>query len=208
MITLAIESSSRCGSVALVDGAGSELASRVWQAGRGATSLPLYEFLAFCRKEFPPPQRVLGGLGPGSYAGTRIGLAAAMGAAMAWRVPLVGLPSVLGYPSETATFRVLGDARRETVYHAIISQGRCVTGPELLDRAQIMQLLQVQKQLPVVSSDPPPWWPTSIEHVFPTAVQLVRSAFQAPEMLVSGDTQGLEPLYLRPPTITRPANSR
>ncbi len=203
MTTLALETSSRVASAALVDARGNVLAESTWEAGRGATSSPLHEFLAGCREAFPLPQRLLVGLGPGSYAGTRIGIAAALGAGTAWQVPVFGLPSVLGYEAGGSALRVIGDARRETAYHAIIAQGRCLEGPELVTRARLEELLATQPDLPVVSADPPPWLILGIPIVFPTAVLLARNALLAPEELVSG-SQGLEPLYLRPPTITTP----
>jgi tRNA threonylcarbamoyladenosine biosynthesis protein TsaB len=58
------------------------------------------------------------GVGPGSYTGIRIGVAVAQGLAYSWKVPLLGLSSLIGFvPMEqTGPFVALVDARIGGVY--------------------------------------------------------------------------------------------
>lgn len=58
------------------------------------------------------------GIGPGSYTGIRIGVAAAQALAYSWRVPLIGVSSLQGYvPSVSpVSFAVVLDARIGGLY--------------------------------------------------------------------------------------------
>ncbi|MFH1092297.1 MAG: tRNA (adenosine(37)-N6)-threonylcarbamoyltransferase complex dimerization subunit type 1 TsaB [Pseudomonadota bacterium] len=67
------------------------------------------------------------GLGPGSFTGLRIGLAAAKGLAWAAGIPLVGVPTleamVRALPPRDITACPLLDARRNQVYFALYQTG-------------------------------------------------------------------------------------
>lgn len=206
MKTLAIETSSRKGSAALVDADGSLIAEASWESGRGTSPEPLHEFIGACARRAPLPALIVAGLGPGSYSGTRIGIASALGAGMAWRARVVGLPSVLGYEASDGPMRIIGDARRDTAYHAVVHNGHCTRGPELLEKFHLLEMLDAERSnsLPVAAHDLPPWWsgpPCTL--LFPSAVLLARAAL-LPDAHLKDGTRGLEPLYLRPPTITQP----
>ncbi|MEI6656816.1 MAG: tRNA (adenosine(37)-N6)-threonylcarbamoyltransferase complex dimerization subunit type 1 TsaB, partial [Verrucomicrobiota bacterium] len=61
---------------------------------------------------------VLVGSGPGSYSGTRVGIAEAQGIALANGCPAVAVPSILTVPSAEggACCMAIGDARRGTYW--------------------------------------------------------------------------------------------
>lgn len=58
------------------------------------------------------------GIGPGSYTGIRLGVAVAQGLAYAWKIPLVGISSLMGFvPSVSSTASAaIVDARIGGVY--------------------------------------------------------------------------------------------
>lgn len=72
-----------------------------------------------CLASCPQPVTYIGlGVGPGSYTGIRMGVAAAQGLAYSWKVPLVPLSSLQGFiPSEWKDpFAVIVDARMGGIY--------------------------------------------------------------------------------------------
>src|SRR5271155_4578766 len=75
------------------------------------------------------------GLGPGSFTGIRVGIAAAKGLALPQKLPIKGassfdalaLTALPNMPRDCPQMCVLGDARRDEIYFAIYdSQGRRV----------------------------------------------------------------------------------
>src|SRR5688572_10005526 len=76
--------------------------------------------------------RIAVGLGPGSYSGVRITIAAAIGIALGTKAELVGIPSVLALATEAPRYRTIGDARRDMFYFTEIHERICVAGPMLL----------------------------------------------------------------------------
>ncbi len=204
MLTFALDSSTNTASAAVAN-AGQLLDSIEYPSGRGASPAPLSKFLASALQAHGRPARIVVGLGPGSYSGTRIAIATALGLATATGAKLFGLPSALGIEVEFDSFRVFGDARRDTAYHAVISGVRCTTGPELLEKPAVLKLLAEPSSLPVVSPDPPDWL-TQFTPANPQASRLALLA-QHPEVELIDGTHGLEPIYLRPPNITVPTKS-
>ncbi len=88
---LAIDSATAACSVALFDGS-SLLAERHEVVGRGHAErlIPMIEELLDGRR----PGAILVDCGPGSFTGVRVGLAAAHGLAIGWKVPLSGYSSM------------------------------------------------------------------------------------------------------------------
>ena len=89
---LAIDTSTAACSAALFDAEGACLASRDEQIGRGHSErlVPMLAELLDGRQ----PRRILVGVGPGSFTGIRVGIAAAHGLAIGWDAELAGLSSL------------------------------------------------------------------------------------------------------------------
>src|SRR5947207_8197496 len=113
MKILALELSSARGSVALFND-GNVVFFREWQNDR-KNSGPFFEYLVEVEKQFGKPDTIVIGLGPGSYAGTRIAISAAIGLQAASHAPLIGFPSICAIECDAAEYCVIGDARRQTV---------------------------------------------------------------------------------------------
>src|SRR5437868_12216676 len=97
MKILALELSSARGSLALLN-AGKVEFLREWPNDR-KNSGSFFEYLAEVQKQFGKPDTIIVGLGPGSYAGTRIAISTAIGLSMTGRTSqkLVGRHG--GHPS-------------------------------------------------------------------------------------------------------------
>lgn len=75
------------------------------------------------------------GSGPGSYSGTRVGIAAAQGAALVAGCKAVAIPSLLATPEALTEESCIacGDARRGSYWIARIEAGNLISGPDLTD---------------------------------------------------------------------------
>lgn len=198
---LAIETSTDKGSVALLRGE-EILFSESCGAGRSHSSL-LFGVLERALKAVPEGSRVdqiAVGLGPGSYAGVRIAIAAAAGFAIATGAELLGLPSIAALAE--GEYVALGDARRESYYFARVRGGECVEGPRLFTAAEWPEKF-AGIHLPVFASEeiaglnPAP----NLQIAYPSAERLARLALKE-RSIVARDN--LEPIYLREPHITVP----
>jgi tRNA threonylcarbamoyladenosine biosynthesis protein TsaB len=89
---LAFDTSSAACTAALFDDGGLCIASRDEQIGRGHSER-LVPMLAELLEE-RSATRILVGVGPGSFTGIRVGIAAAHGLAIGWRAELVGMSSL------------------------------------------------------------------------------------------------------------------
>ena len=89
---LAFDTSSAACTAALFDDGGSCIASRDEQIGRGHSErlVPMLAELLDGRSA----TRILVGVGPGSFTGIRVGIAAAHGLAIGWGAELVGMSSL------------------------------------------------------------------------------------------------------------------
>ena len=108
---------------------------------------PLAEALALL--EGRALSTVLVGTGPGSYSGTRIGIAAAQGLAIAKSCPAAGIGSIAATPPARSvgasaahtTATAIGDARRGLYYISPITASGEAEEPELMDAAVLEQRL-------------------------------------------------------------------
>jgi tRNA threonylcarbamoyladenosine biosynthesis protein TsaB len=191
MTFLAIESSTATASVALVRNGG-VLFSEKFSAERGHTGA-MFAALQTARGMVDRCDRIVVGLGPGSYSGVRIAIAAAVGLRYALGAELIGVTSIAALDSPE--YHAVGDARRGTFYFAHIRDGECTGGPRLLTRDEI---LREPGTLPVFVPAPIDWLPQAVVS-HPHAEALVRLAIQGKSVAMRGD---IEPLYLRDPHIT------
>src|SRR6266852_6074903 len=92
MKVLALELSSAQGIIAWLDGESDPFAV-TFSNDRKHSGL-FFENLQCCSRQFGAPDLIVVGLGPGSYAGVRIAIAAAIGLRTASNARLIGLPSI------------------------------------------------------------------------------------------------------------------
>ncbi len=197
MITLAIETSTNCGSIALLEDE-QLIFSQEFAADRSLGSLlflPLQKAVGMVQKV----DQIVIGLGPGSYSGVRIAISAAMGLSMSTGARLVGISSLAAMQTKEPTYCAIGDARRNTFYFTSVCNRECVEGPLLLSPEQLHERLALNK-MPVFTSAVIEEFPAA-QLTFPSAEILARLAGQGKGIIASGD---LEPIYLRDPHITMP----
>jgi tRNA threonylcarbamoyladenosine biosynthesis protein TsaB len=194
VITLALETSTPHGSVAVHDGA-ALLFSEAFVSERGHSSL-LFPLLQAALARVPRVEQIAVGLGPGSYAGVRIAIATAMGLELTLGVPLVGMPSVAALAGESA-YVAIGDARRETWYWTKVARGVCMEGPLLLEDAAFRERLAAAGG--AVFATELVAAPAQI--AVPSAETIAAFAAQGRGITATG---ALEPIYLREPHITKP----
>jgi len=144
---------------------------------------------------------VLVGSGPGSYSGTRVGIAAAQGAALVAGCKAITIPSMLATPSALSGKPCLavGDARRGSYWIARISEGQLLDGPSLTDTAGFESALASCESRfsmePIRNHDIP------VEHPSATGLwQVWQNASQ--ETLEQWSSKPPQPIYLAPPHIT------
>lgn len=89
---------------------------------------------------------VLVGAGPGSYSGTRVGIAVAQGIAIARDCPAVAVPSLVGVEDATGPSLAIGDARRGHWWWARLDGRRMETpAPQLGDGADLQREIDAAK---------------------------------------------------------------
>jgi tRNA threonylcarbamoyl adenosine modification protein YeaZ len=197
MTILAIDTSTTRGSVAVLRD-GEMLFAENFVADR-SHSASLFVLLTHAKEAAGAFDRIVVGLGPGSYAGVRIAIAAAIGLQMANDAELLGIPSVAALETSHTHYVAVGDARRQTFYWSEIEDGVCTDGPRLLTEEEFRQKLAAST-LPAYASEPVPDFP-GIELSLPCATKLARLAQAERGVVARGP---LEPIYLREPHITQP----
>jgi len=199
VITVVIETSTTEGSTALFRD-GELLFSQAFQAGRNHSSI-LFVALqkALALAPLGKGDQIVVGLGPGSYAGVRIGIAAAIGLSIATGASLIGIPSIAAM--ERGKYLALGDARRDTFYFAQVDDGKCLEGPVLLTADALAEKLEgISSDWQRIASEPIPGI-SGLTLRYPSATRLGHLAM-AGMSIVARDH--LEPIYLREPHITTP----
>ena len=199
MKVLGLELSSTRGSIAWLEN-GTELFVQEFANDRKHSGL-FFESLQGSIARFGKADRIVVGLGPGSYAGTRIAIATAIGLQTATGAELIGSPSICAMPTDEKEYAVAGDARRQSYYFARVSERRCVEGPVLCTREELEKRIQ-SLAMPIFSTETLP----TIGDVainFPAARILAQIATRD---AISATSTLLEPMYLREPHITEPKN--
>jgi tRNA threonylcarbamoyladenosine biosynthesis protein TsaB len=213
--SLVIETSTPHASIARVAADG-QVETRSFRSDRNHNALlfgPLHELLD--RKPRPEIPLVLVGSGPGSYSGTRVGIAAAQGVAIAMGCPAVAVPSVLAVPSVSggAHCLAIGDARRGSYWHASITGFHLPGPPVLCDAVELEARVaqSVADGCAVFSFEEPSRFPLNpelagqVRHEFPDASRLWRAWLNStPETRHAWSAAIPQPLYLKPPHITPP----
>jgi tRNA threonylcarbamoyladenosine biosynthesis protein TsaB len=211
MKILALELSSARGSLALFN-VGNVDFFREWQNDR-KNSGPFFEYLAEVQKEFGKPDIIIVGLGPGSYAGTRITISAAIGLSFGGTtsvssgrdgarpsIRLIGFPSICAIECDASEYCVIGDARRQTFFFARVNENDLIEGPTLMTEAELREKLdKVDRKMSIFATERLPQFRVSIR--YPSAKILARLANESVRNFAQPP---LEPIYLREPHITIP----
>ena len=92
MLILALDTSTAACTAALLEPGGTVVASRDEQIGRGHAERLVPMIAEMLGGHVP--SRLLVGVGPGSFTGLRVGIAATHGLAIGWSVPLAGMNSL------------------------------------------------------------------------------------------------------------------
>jgi tRNA threonylcarbamoyl adenosine modification protein YeaZ len=195
---LALELSTARGSLAWLNQNFTDF-MREWPNDR-KNSAAFFENLADVAKKLGSPDAIIVGLGPGSYAGTRIAISAAIGMVSSG-ARLIGFPSICAMECDANEYCVIGDARRKSFFFARIGANNLVEGPTLFSESQLKSKLDIiEIATPVFTSDSLPQLERAVV-CFPSAVVLARLA-RNPQRSFS--LPPLEPIYLREPHITMP----
>jgi tRNA threonylcarbamoyladenosine biosynthesis protein TsaB len=199
MKILALELSSARGSIALLEDDSFKF-HREWPNDR-KNSGPFFEHLAEVQRQFGKSDTILVGLGPGSYAGTRIAISAAIGLHVASQARLIGFPSICAMEYNGAEYCVTGDARRQTFFFAHVQDNNLAEGPTLMSEAELREkLAKIDKKMSIFTTEKLPQFERA-ELRYPSAKILAQLAADERRNFAQPP---LEPMYLREPHITIP----
>ncbi len=175
---------------------------REWPNDR-KNSGPFFENLAQVREQFGLPDAIVVGLGPGSYAGTRIAISAAIGLQAASRARLLGLPSICAIENED--YCVIGDARRQLFFFARIRKQDLTEGPSLFNEDELKNKIEtLADSIAVFCSESLPQFPKAVIR-YPSAKVLAQFARDSDRKC---KLPPLEPIYLQEPHITLSKSQR
>ena len=153
------------------------------------------------QKQFGRADTIVVGLGPGSYAGTRIAISAAIGLQAASNAKLIGFPSICAIDCDALEYCVIGDARRNSFFHARISDRNLTEGPALMSEAELRSKLdKLDQKMSIFTTEKLPQFERA-ELRYPAARMLAQLATDAKRKFA---LPPLEPMYLREPHITIP----
>jgi tRNA threonylcarbamoyladenosine biosynthesis protein TsaB len=196
---LALELSTARGSLAWLDENVADF-TREWPNDR-KNSAAFFENLDAVTKRFGAPDTIIVGLGPGSYAGTRIAISAAIGLQVSFGAALIGLPSISAMECDVHQYCAIGDARRKSFFFARIRANDLTEGPTLFSEFELKSKLDTSEiEMPVFTSDLLPQFERAVVR-FPSALVLARLAREGQS---SFSLPPLEPIYLREPHTTMP----
>jgi tRNA threonylcarbamoyl adenosine modification protein YeaZ len=192
MLDLAIDTSASIGSIAL--GNDKVVVQSIEFRGPQRHSAAL--FPALTRLGIPrlKLRRIIVGLGPGSFSGIRVALAAAQGLALVQKVPVVGICSsysVALQHKEVTRLGVFADAKRREAFCTVFAHGQLELDTYLLPMAEIEE--HASKFTLAVSSEVLPGIAT---RAYPRARDLLALPDSCPGWVTEPP---LEPIYLRGP---------
>ena len=198
MKILAFELSTSRGSLAWLE---NEIKfTRAWPNDR-KNSAAFFDNLEAVRRKFGAPETIIVGLGPGSYAGTRIAISAAIGIQLSCAARLIGYPSICAMECDAEEYCVIGDARRKSFFFARIVKNEVMEGPSLFSEPELKAKLETLNAATLVFSSESiaPFHRAVIW--CPSALVLARLAKKSGRSFC---LPPLEPIYLREPHITMP----
>jgi tRNA threonylcarbamoyladenosine biosynthesis protein TsaB len=215
MATLVFETSTPHASICTIRGDGA-LDEREFTSDRSHNAVlfsPLKELLDACRPQ--SIERVIVGSGPGSYSGTRVGIAAAQGVAIASGCPAVAVPSILGVSSamDGAKCLAIGDARRGSYWTARVDSDDPSKEPELTDAEGLQKSIEraIADGAVVFSFEDPARFPLPADLIEQILVEIPtsRRLWHAWETATTETRKTWsmsipQPIYLKPPHITPP----
>ena len=211
--TLVLETSTPHASLATIQ-AGHSLQQREFTSDRSHNALifsPLKELLD--ARKSPEIGLVLVGSGPGSYSGTRVGIAAAQGVAIACGCPAVAVPSILAVccVENGAPCLAIGDARRGSYWTARITEARLHSEPVLTDANGLEAVVSLSLEdgytifcFESVERFPlPPQLLAQVKLELPSAQRLWHAWKATPvDIQRKWQSEPPQPIYLKPPHIT------
>jgi tRNA threonylcarbamoyladenosine biosynthesis protein TsaB len=198
MLDLAIETSTSRGSIALGNDKVVVQSIDLGSAQRHSASL----FPALTRIGLPrlKIRRIIVGIGPGSFSGIRVGIAAAQGIALAQDVPVVGICSAWSIAAQLPHVTRLGifaDAKRREAFCTSFTNGALERSTYLLPMVELEDY--TAKFTLAVSAEPLSGIAT---RVYPRARDLLGFP---PSFSGWVHDQPLEPIYLRDAVVALPA---
>src|SRR6266702_7856325 len=203
MKILGLELSTARGSVAWLD-EDRQGFFREWPNDR-QNSGPLFENLADVQKQFGAPDTIVVGLGPGSYAGVRIAISAAIGLRTASNARLIGFPSICAMETGEDEYCVVGDARRQSFFFARVRANDLIEGPTLLSEIELRDKIdKLEDNMSIFVSEKLPQFKRAAI-AYPSAIVLAGLAQESHRIFAS---PLLEPIYLREPHITIPKRAK
>lgn len=202
-VTVVLETSTPQGSIGLWNGTWQEAVFFSERSHNCTVFDPLQELLD--ATDGARIAQILVGTGPGSYSGTRVGIAVAQGLAIAHGAQVIGLPSILATTMAHTheKCRAIGDARRGDWWWYDIQQGNCADAPQMGSKEQLAEI--VSDGTPTFSLDLIP--SGSFASVIPQEVPSARLLWEAWQS-ISTDQQNhwaaqiVQPVYVKPPHIT------
>jgi tRNA threonylcarbamoyladenosine biosynthesis protein TsaB len=202
MNLLALDCSTSRGSVALFS-EGRMIFHKEFVAERSHTAF-LFSCLQRARGLVPGIDQVAVGLGPGSYAGTRVAISAALGFQLGLGCSLLGIPSVAVLRTDEPEYLAISDARRDAFSFTHVRSGICLVGPCLATEEKLRELLERHPGLPVFAPAFLPGFERA-SVALPCSVRLATLAAAGTGVV---QREHLEPIYLREPHITLPKAER
>ena len=141
--TLAIETSTAQGSVAISEGCGADtkiVFSETFTADRSHSAW-LFVKLEHALTAIARCDQIVVGLGPGSYSGVRVAIAAAIGLRFGLKARLRGLNSLIAIPTAEPHYCCIGDARQSSFYFAEVKDRALIAPPALFSENELREKL-------------------------------------------------------------------
>ena len=162
-------------------------------------SASFFENVSGLKRQFGSPEKVIVGLGPGSYAGTRIAISAAIGLQLASRAQLIGFSSICAMEDGETEYCAIGDARRQLFFFARVRDNNLVEGPTLFSETELRHKIDnAEENVSIFCSEELPQFQCAVIR-YPSARVLARLAREPNRSFI---LPPLEPIYLREPRIT------